>query len=598
MAFSPQFLEEVRVRVGLADVIGKRIRLVRKGREFIGLCPFHNEKTPSFSVNEDKGFYHCFGCGAHGSVFDFVMQTEGLGFRDAVERLAVEAGMEVPRDSPEEAAKERRRQTLSEVVEAAAAYYSRMLRRPEGRSALAYLRERGVDDTAIARFGLGYAPAGRSALNAALGRDGIAEELMVEAGLLIAPNSDLRAPYDRFRNRLMFPIADRSGHTVGFGGRVLGIGEPKYLNSPENPLFQKGKLLYGLAQAKESARKEKTLVVVEGYMDVIALSRAGLENVVAPLGTALTEEQIHELWRLVSEPVLCFDGDDAGRRAAAKAAERVLPLLRPSYRLRFALLPDGEDPDSLINREGAEGVRRVLANPMPLSDFIWHAETKGRPPRAPEKRLDLWKKLKDHLNRVSDRDAKKELRDTFYESLWPEKSDRRRSGMQSGRKQMPWHPFDGGTMPAAATDPFRDAEKTVLAIVINHPGFFQEIEEEIGSVCFADTTLDQLRQGLISLLSGETDIDAGDLKNLLRERGLAEALATLMEDPVIKIHRIFGPSASEDEVRSKYDEAMRVLQAAAFDVELKAACHTEDYSDEGMVRRLKLKRASLNDVRD
>ena len=274
MALSAQFLDEVRARVGLADVIGRRVRLVRKGREFMGLCPFHNDKTPSFTVNEQKGFYHCFGCGAHGSVFDYVMQAEGLSFRDAVERLAAEAGMQVPVASPEETAKEQRRQSLSEIVEAAAAYYAKMLCMPEGKQALAYLRNRGVDDAAIARFGLGYSPHGRYALKAAFAREGVDEELMVEAGLLIAPESGPRASYDRFRDRLMFPIADRRGRTVGFGGRVLGNGEPKYLNSPETPLFQKGRLLYGLPQARKSAQAKKTLIVVEGYMDVIALSRA------------------------------------------------------------------------------------------------------------------------------------------------------------------------------------------------------------------------------------------------------------------------------------------------------------------------------------
>jgi len=595
MALSPQFLEEVRARLGLADVIGRRVRLVRKGREFMGLCPFHNEKTPSFTVNEQKGFYHCFGCGAHGSVFDYVMQAEGLSFRDAVERLAAEAGMQVPVDSPEETAKEQRRQSLSEVVEAAAAYYANRLRMPEGKNALAYLRDRGVDDAAMARFGLGYAPDGRYALKAALARDGVDEELMIEAGLLIAPESGPRASYDRFRDRLMFPIADRRGRAVGFGGRVLGSGEPKYLNSPETPLFHKGRLLYGLPQARKSAQAKNTLIVVEGYMDVIALSRAGLENAVAPLGTALTEEQIHELWRLVGEPVLCFDGDAAGSGAAARAAERVLPLLRPSFGMRFASLPVGEDPDSLISRDGAEAFKCLLAGAIPLSAFLWRSALGARRPSTPEERAELWKTLRDHALRIKDPDIRREFRETFYESLWP---DRRKAGAGGKRKLMTLAPVDAESLPPSFDDPSSDAERTVLAIIINHPDFFQEIEEQIGSVGFADRALDRLRQELITVLSGEPDFDVGDLKEELRRRGLAGALDTLLEDPVIKVHRVSGSSASGDEVRLKWDEAMRVLRATALDVEREAASRTEDYSVEGMNHRLRLIRASLNDVRD
>jgi len=348
MAFSPDFLDEIRARIGLADLIRGRVRLTAKGREFQGLCPFHNEKTPSFTVNEQKGFYHCFGCGAHGGVFDFVMQSEGLSFRDAVEKLAADAGLQVPVDTPEERDRARRRQTLHDVMEVAAAYFEKTLRMPEGKTASNYLRGRGVDDPAIARFRLGYAPDSRSSLKAALGREGIGEELMAEAGLVISPDEPGRSSYDRFRGRLMFPITDRKGRVVGFGGRILGDGEPKYLNSPETPVFQKGRLLYGLPLAAKAARDQRALLVVEGYMDVIALAQGGFENAVAPLGTALTEDQIGELWKLVDEPVLCFDGDAAVRLPplaclvaacpAAALALRVSLLLRRRLSFERAVL--------------------------------------------------------------------------------------------------------------------------------------------------------------------------------------------------------------------------------------------------------------------
>ncbi|HEC14140.1 MAG TPA: DNA primase, partial [Rhodospirillales bacterium] len=285
MAFSAQFLDELRSRIGLADVVGKRVKLTRKGHEHLGLCPFHKEKTPSFTLNEEKGFYHCFGCGAHGGAIDFAMQTDGLTFPEAVERLAAEAGMEVPADTPEERQRSKERQGLYEVVEAAAVFFEKSLRMPEGKKGIDYFRARGLDDETISRFRLGFAPDARDRIKTELARQGISEGLMVAAGLLKRPD-DGRSPFGYFRNRVIFPICDKRGRPIAFGGRILGPGEPKYLNSPETPLFKKGRILYGLNLAAASARKEGTLVVAEGYMDVIALARAGIGNAVAPLGTA------------------------------------------------------------------------------------------------------------------------------------------------------------------------------------------------------------------------------------------------------------------------------------------------------------------------
>jgi DNA primase len=313
MAFSDQFLEDLRARAGLADVIARRVKLTKKGREHLGLCPFHKEKTPSFTVNEDKGFYHCFGCGEHGSVFDFVMATEGLNFPEAVEKLAGEAGMEVPQDSPEERQRQEQRQTLYDVTEKAARFFQHQLLSPAGKQAHDYLKGRGLTDETIKRFRLGFAPDGRNVLKQALAGDGIEDARMIATGMLIQPDDKNRDNYDRFRGRVMFPITDTRERVIAFGGRILGDGEPKYLNSPETSLFHKGRVLYGLKQASGPARKAGSIIVTEGYTDVIALSQAGLTNVVAPLGTALTEDQIKLLWRIVPEPVLCFDGDSAGQ---------------------------------------------------------------------------------------------------------------------------------------------------------------------------------------------------------------------------------------------------------------------------------------------
>ncbi|NQV57629.1 MAG: DNA primase, partial [Rhodospirillales bacterium] len=321
MAFSPQFLDELRGRLDLAGIIGKRVRLQRKGREHSGLCPFHNEKTPSFTVNEEKGFYHCFGCGEHGSAFDFVMKMDNLSFPEAVERLAAEAGMEVPQSTPEETRRATQAKSQLSIVEAAAVYFEKQLRLPSGKAAMDYLLARGIGEEAIRRFRIGFSLDSRDGLKLALARDGISESELLEAGLLIKPDEAARPSYDRFRGRVMFPISDARGRVIAFGGRILGAGEPKYLNSPETALFHKRLSLYGLAESVEMARERREIVVVEGYTDVIALHQAGLKFAVAPLGTALTEDQMRLLWRFAPEPYLCFDGDAAGGRAALRAAE-------------------------------------------------------------------------------------------------------------------------------------------------------------------------------------------------------------------------------------------------------------------------------------
>ncbi|HZD26552.1 MAG TPA: DNA primase, partial [Alphaproteobacteria bacterium] len=401
MAFPQAFLDELRARTGLAELVGRRVRLVRRGREHTGLCPFHNEKTPSFTVNEDKGFYHCFGCGAHGSAIDFVMQTENLSFPEAVEKLALEAGLEVPRERPEDREREARRRSLYDVMEAAAEWFEAQLAGQIGAGARDYLAGRGVRPQTVGRFRLGYAPERREALKAALLARGFAEAQLVEAGLLIRPE-DGGDSYDRFRQRLIFPITDRRGRVVAFGGRALAEQKAKYLNSPETPLFHKGRLLYNLAGAREAVREAGTVLVTEGYMDVIALAEAGFGHAVAPLGTALTEEQMQELWRLAPEPVLCFDGDNAGQRAAFRAAERALPLLKPGHSFRFVGLPPGEDPDSLVRGQGAGAMRALVEAAEPLGAVIWRMATEGQSFNTPERRAGLRQALREAVARIAD----------------------------------------------------------------------------------------------------------------------------------------------------------------------------------------------------
>ena len=370
MAFPPRFLDELRARLTLSTIIGRRIKLTRAGREYKACCPFHNEKTPSFFVNDEKGFYHCFGCGAHGDIISFEMEQGNLTFPEAVERLAAEAGLEVPRETPREREAARQRAGVLEVLEAACTFFEQQLRMPVGKDGLAYLQRRGLDSETIARFRLGWAPAA-GALKSALARQAIDEGQLIEAGLLKPSDQPDRPAYDYFRDRVTFPITDRRGRVIAFGARTLGDGQPKYLNSPETPVFQKGLVLYGLAQAREAIGKAGEAIVAEGYMDVIALSAAGFPQTVAPLGTALTEPQIEDLWRMVDEPILCFDGDAAGQRAALRAADRALPLLRPGKSLRFALLPAGKDPDDLLRAQGARAMRGILEAARPLLEVLW-----------------------------------------------------------------------------------------------------------------------------------------------------------------------------------------------------------------------------------
>lgn len=518
MAFTPDFLEELRSRLTLSDVIGRKVALKRKGREFQGLCPFHNEKTPSFTVNDRKGFYHCFGCGAHGDVVGFVMQSEGLSFPDAVERLARDAGLALPAATPAERQRAARAASLHTVVERAASWFEAQLWSPAGGPALAYLRQRGLDDETIRRFRLGFAPDRRDGLKRALMSTEMPEALLVEAGLLIVPEGD-RDSYDRFRGRVIFPIGDRRGRLIAFGGRLMGPGEPKYLNSPETPLFHKGDTLYALAAAREAVVTGAELIVAEGYMDVIALHRAGFGGAVAPLGTALTEDQLRLLWKLAPEPILCFDGDKAGARAAARAAERALPLLRPGHSLRFLSLPAGEDPDSLIRQHGATAFATVLATARPLVDLVWEQETAGRALDTPERRAGLEQALARRAAEIADPGVQAQYRQEFRDRLWREFGSRRAArGGPAGRvsaaaRAFPARGFGSRGFPAAppqlhpALEPEQrlaagslDAsrrERLLLALLLQRPELIPHLAEELAHATIEAPALQRLRTALL-----------------------------------------------------------------------------------------------------
>jgi DNA primase len=427
MSLSPQWLDELRSRITLSGVIQRTVRLTKAGREFRACCPFHNEKSPSFYVNDEKGFYHCFGCGVHGDAIRWMTDQRGLSFMDAVKELAAEAGMDVPAPDPRVARAAEQRDSLHDVTAAAQKWFVDSLAAPEGEKARAYLATRGFDAQTQKRFGFGYAPEGRQALKAALAQ--FPEARLVEAGLRIL--IDDKEPYDRFRGRLMLPIEDARGRVIAFGGRILDktkTDTPKYLNSPDTPLFDKGRTLYNLHRAGPAARQSGRLIVAEGYMDVIALSAAGFPESVAPLGTALTERQMEMCWRLVETPVVCFDGDAAGQRAAIRAVARALPLLRPAHSLKIVRLPAGLDPDEVIRRDGPRAMEELLVGARSLLDTLWEHERDAVPLATPEDKAGLKARLLNHVETITDPDIKalyrSELLDRFSAFAYPRREER------------------------------------------------------------------------------------------------------------------------------------------------------------------------------
>ena len=528
MALPPNFLDELRARTPLPAVIGRRVRLTRSGRNWKGNCPFHGEKTPSFYVYDDH--FHCFGCGAHGDAIGFIMQSQGAAFMEAVEQLATEAGLDVPKPTPEAAEAERERHTLVTVLQAAEAAYVRRLHLPEGRIALEYLRGRGLTDETIERFGLGWSGEGRGALSADLTRDGITPEQLVESGLM-RRDEDSGRVYDLFFNRVMFPIRDRRGRTISFGGRIMGDGQPKYVNGPETPLFSKRRNLYGLDLAREGVRKGATLVVVEGYMDVIALAQAGFAGAVAPLGTALTEEQMGELWHLSPMPVLCFDGDAAGGRAAARAAEMALPLLAPNRTLKLAALPSGEDPDSLVRRQGKAGFDAVLDAASPLADALYNLLRQASgDATTPELRAAFRTRLEEAARRIPDKSLASEYRgallDRFFASRKP---NRNRAPTGHRVNGLPPQPF-GRTAPRphpAVDTTAQERARILTAILIRHPGLLHDVDHAYADLDLAGS-LARVRDALREWSSRTDRLDSKDLMDHLSSAGLSTEVGQVM----------------------------------------------------------------------
>src|SRR5436190_6797513 len=575
MAFPPGFLDDLRARVPLGSLVGKHVRLVRRGRELAGICPFHHEKTPSSYVVEDKGFFHCFGCGAHGDASGYLMRAENLDFIEAIERLAAEAGLAVPQQTPQERERAQRQKTLLEALAAAANFYEARLWSAAGMRAREYLAQRGLDEETIRRFRLGWAPSpqetgDRQALRRALSGE-FTEALLLEGGLLRQPEAG--EPYDYFRGRVLFPIGDRAGRVIAFGGRTMGDDQPKYLNSPDTPLFEKGRVLYAWAAARANlARGEGSepppAIVVEGYRDGIALHHAGLGTAVAPLATALTETHLHELWRLSPEPVLCFDGDTAGQRAMLRALHRALPLLQPGRSLRFAGLPSGEDPDSLIRSGGRPAFAEILAAARPLSEMLWQSELAARPIDTPERRADLERRVMADAALIADRSVQNEyrrfLRDRLFALGRPAGNraswfkGRAVPGRGNARAAIPGLPPGSEIAPPPPRSPARLRREILLRMLLHHPFLVAEATEEIAAIDFPEPELDRLRREILQVEVLQPGLDASGLRQHLERCGFITTLDGLLS-PAVDHAGFLGRDGDDEAVRQGWLHVLRMI---------------------------------------
>jgi DNA primase len=590
MRFTPQFLDELRARLPVSEVVGKRVKLMRSGREFKGLSPFNKEKTPSFFVNDQKQAWFDFSSGKNGSIFDFVMLTDGVAFPEAVERLAQMAGVPLPKVSAQDEAREQKRKTLYDVMELAAKFFEATLAARAGAKARGYLADRGIDAATQLKFRLGSAAGERFALKEHLGSHGVPVEDMVEAGLLVS-GDDIPVPFDRFRDRVMFPIADLRGRVIAFGGRALEKDAPaKYLNSPETPLFHKGATLYNIAAARqavhEGAQKGEQVIAVEGYVDVIAMVTAGFPATVAPLGTALTEDQLTLLWKMADEPVLCFDGDSAGQRAAFRAVDLALPRLTPGKSLSFAMLPPGQDPDDLARSGGRDAVAEVIGAARPLAAMLWARETEGHSFDTPERRAALEARINAVTGQIGDDSVRKYYRQDFSARIaalfapaqgaagergrgqnWRQQDwrqqDWRNRGQGDWRPRNAQRPTPGGkagpyvvvSQQLASSSVHRGhrsavslREALILQAALNHPWLLHDHLEEFASLEFRHPDAERLKGALIDIAAHAAAIDAEAIRAELATRNLAEAMARIAASITTVSVWGAGPEAAPDDV--------------------------------------------------
>jgi len=596
MRFSPTFLDEIRDRVPISSVIGTRVAWDRRKTnaprgDYWACCPFHGEKSPSFHCEDKKGRYHCFGCGVSGDHFRFLTELDGLSFPEAVERIADLAGVPMPARDAQEERREKERASLTDVMEMATRFFEDKLQSAEGAKARAYLRERGLTPSTQQSFRLGYAPDSRNALKEFLAGKGV-ERAQIEACGLVRHGDDIPVSYDWFRDRIMFPIPDARGRIIAFGGRALAPdAQAKYMNSPDTELFHKGNVLYNFARARKGLQKGGTVIQVEGYMDVIALAQAGFENVVAPLGTALTENQLELLWRMSREPVLCFDGDKAGLKAAWRAADLALPAVQSDRTVRFALLPEGKDPDDLVKAEGREAFASVLEEARPLVDLLWSRETSGRSFETPERRAELGKTLRELTARIKDEDLRylyaQDMRARLSRFFAPAPGANRsysgRPGDKGRAQDGAWR--RGGSIGNAVTEslgrsamlrrsgemmPLREA--TLIVAIVNHPALIEEFFEYVEFLDLANSDLRKLHGVLLDTLAHHPAAGRDAVIAAIGESGLDEAWQRAVELVVRARQWPALAEAATEDAREAFSQALRLhVSTRTLHKELKAA---------------------------
>ena len=601
MSYPAEFLEEIRMRIPVSSVVGRKVRLKKRGNEFIGLSPFKAEKTPSFTVNDAKQFYHCFSTGEHGDIFAFVMANEGLSFPEAVEQLASEAGLDVPQRSEKERVRAKKHVSLLALLELATQYFTAALWRQEGSAALDSLRARGLNDATIQKFRLGYADPSGQGLYRALQKHHAKLDDLKEAGLFRTYQSNPE-PVAFFRNRIIFPITDRRGRAIAFGGRYMGdaraYGVGKYINSPETPLFDKGRVLYNLEMARQASHKGAPILVAEGYMDVIALSQAGFLGAVAPLGTALTDAQLMALWRLDKQPILCFDGDAAGRKASFRAADCAVRNIKPGHSLRFIFLPEGADPDSFIQAHGADDFAKLLQDPTPLDRLIWQQVLQECHVQTPEQRADFEARLFAVVAQMPDPSVQKHYRKLFSSRLWQFFSNQTRPNRQA---RGPFRPYDrggrGGAMARTPLPPWQQAavpwgkklsqhgdklsrrkQAIFLACLINHPKLMDIFEEQLSREEF-DPDLDKLRQQYQILWSSNPDLDVTTLTTHLVHAGLGNVLDGVLHKDIYQFAAQADPQSSDEDAATLLNDILRITSQDKALVEMQdfvARTHTND----------------------
>jgi DNA primase len=632
MRFPPHILDDIRARLPVSSVVGRRVALKKAGREWKGLSPFKTERTPSFTVNDQKGFYKCFASGEYGDIFTFVMKTEGLSFTEAVERLASDAGVILPKPepmSPRAIEEVDTRARLMALVEASARFFQSQLSSTPGQEARRYLERRGVTRETIERFRMGFAPAGREVLKAHLAKEGFTVKEMGEAGMVIM-GDDIAVPYDRFRNRVMFPIEDLKGRVIAFGGRALDPDAPaKYLNSPETPLFHKGNQLYNVHRARPVAFDSSRIVVVEGYMDVVALDQAGFQAAVAPLGTALTEAQVQLLWRVVPEPTLCFDGDGAGQRAAFRAVDTILPVLKPGFSAKFAFLTDGQDPDDLVRQQGAAAFEAVLTRTEALFDVMWKRELATQPVSTPEQRAAFEQKMKALVGRIGDASVRghyeQEVRQTLFSlnrAVMRElgagsrgTGDRRVTGRQNNvqtdwrvreraRLQQKGRPVAtvaavAGTGLGARLAAIPAREALILKALVNHPWLIEEHAERIAALEFSAPALVELKDAVLAVLAEEIPLDSDSLHNHLSGTGLSHVVALVERAITHKGDRFAEPEADKEAVETGWCHAVALHEQLGLRRDLVVAEQRwlEEQSEDAFQRLLEVK-ARQNQIED